>query len=31
VLVPDSGQPRLRERIVVFDSEMIPNSFIYPA
>jgi 3-phenylpropionate/cinnamic acid dioxygenase small subunit len=31
VLVPDGGQPRLRERIVVFDSEMIPNSFIYPA
>ena len=31
VLVPDAGQPRLRERIVVFDSEMIPNSFIYPA
>jgi 3-phenylpropionate/cinnamic acid dioxygenase small subunit len=36
VLVPDAGsqckgQPRLRERIVVFDSEMIPNSLIYPA
>jgi hypothetical protein len=31
VLVPDAGQPRLQERIVVFDSEMIPNSFIYPA
>jgi 3-phenylpropionate/cinnamic acid dioxygenase small subunit len=31
VLVLDSGRPRLRERIVVFDSEMIPNSFIYPA
>jgi 3-phenylpropionate/cinnamic acid dioxygenase small subunit len=31
VLVSDSGHPRLRERIVVFDSEMIPNSFIYPA
>ena len=31
VLVSDGGQPRLRERIVVFDSEMIPNSFIYPA
>jgi hypothetical protein len=31
VLVPDAGQPRRRERIVVFDSEMIPNSFIYPA
>jgi 3-phenylpropionate/cinnamic acid dioxygenase small subunit len=31
LLVPDSGRLRLRERIVVFDSEMIPNSFIYPA
>ncbi len=31
VLVPDDGQPKLRERIVVFDSEMIPNSLIYPA
>jgi len=31
VLVSDSGRPRLRERIVVFDSEMLPNSFIYPA
>ena len=31
VLVPDSGRNRLRERIVVFDSEMIPNSLIYPA
>ena len=31
VLVSDSGLPRLQERIVVFDSEMIPNSFIYPA
>jgi 3-phenylpropionate/cinnamic acid dioxygenase small subunit len=31
VLVPDAGQPRLRERIVVFDSEMIPNILIYPA
>ena len=31
VLVPDDGRPRLRERIVVFDSEMIPNSLIYPA
>jgi 3-phenylpropionate/cinnamic acid dioxygenase small subunit len=31
LLVPDGGQPRLRERIVVFDSEMLPNSLIYPA
>jgi 3-phenylpropionate/cinnamic acid dioxygenase small subunit len=31
VLVPDSGRNRLRERIVVFDSEMILNSLIYPA
>ncbi len=31
VLVPDGERNRLRERIVVFDSEMIPNSLIYPA
>jgi 3-phenylpropionate/cinnamic acid dioxygenase small subunit len=31
VVVPDDGRLRLRERIVVFDSEMIPNSLIYPA
>ena len=31
VLVRDEGRNRLRERIVVFDSEMIPNSLIYPA
>jgi 3-phenylpropionate/cinnamic acid dioxygenase small subunit len=31
VVVPDEGRLRLRERIVVFDSEMIPNSLIYPA
>ena len=31
VLVIDDDRPRLRERIVVFDSEMIPNSLIYPA
>ena len=31
VLVPDEGRNRLRERIVVFDSEMKPNSLIYPA
>jgi 3-phenylpropionate/cinnamic acid dioxygenase small subunit len=31
VLVSDAGRPCLRERVVVFDSEMLPNSFIYPA
>jgi len=31
LLVTDAGRPRLRERIVVIDSEMIPNSLIYPA
>jgi 3-phenylpropionate/cinnamic acid dioxygenase small subunit len=31
VLTLDEGRVRLRERIVVFDSEMIPNSLIYPA
>jgi salicylate 5-hydroxylase small subunit len=31
VIVPEGGALRLRERIVVFDSEMIPNSLIYPA
>lgn len=31
LLVADEGRVRLRERIVVFDSEMIPNSLIYPA
>ena len=31
VLVPHDQGMRLRERIVVFDSEMIPNSLIYPA
>jgi 3-phenylpropionate/cinnamic acid dioxygenase small subunit len=31
VPVSSGGQPKLRERIVVFDSEMIPNSLIYPA
>lgn len=30
-VVPDDGRLRLRERIVVFDSEMVPNSFVYPA
>jgi 3-phenylpropionate/cinnamic acid dioxygenase small subunit len=31
VLTEADGQPRLSERVVVFDSEMIPNSLIYPA
>jgi 3-phenylpropionate/cinnamic acid dioxygenase small subunit len=31
VVVRDGERLRLRERIVVFDSEMIPNSLIYPA
>lgn len=31
LLVEDDGQLRFRERIVVFDNEMIANSFIYPA
>ena len=31
VLVAEGGRPLLSERIVVFDSEMIPNSLIYPA
>ena len=26
-----AGRLRFRERIVVFDSEMVPNSLIYPA
>jgi salicylate 5-hydroxylase small subunit len=31
VLVPGDERPLLRQRIVVFDSEMLPNSLIYPA
>lgn len=31
VVVRDEGRLRYRERIVVFDSEMVPNSLIYPA
>jgi 3-phenylpropionate/cinnamic acid dioxygenase small subunit len=31
IVVTDDERLRLRERIVVFDSEMIPNSLIYPA
>ena len=31
VAVMDEDRLRLKERIVVFDSEMIPNSLIYPA
>jgi 3-phenylpropionate/cinnamic acid dioxygenase small subunit len=30
-LVVEEGQLLIKERIVVFDSEMIPNSLIYPA
>jgi 3-phenylpropionate/cinnamic acid dioxygenase small subunit len=30
-VIVDGGRLRFRERIVVFDSEMIPNSLIYPA
>jgi 3-phenylpropionate/cinnamic acid dioxygenase small subunit len=31
VLTEADGRPRLSERVVVFDSEMMPNSLIYPA
>lgn len=31
LVVQDEGRLRLKERIVVFDSEMVPNSLIYPA
>lgn len=31
LVVQDGERLRFRERIVVFDSEMVPNSFIYPA
>ncbi|HEX4366373.1 MAG TPA: aromatic-ring-hydroxylating dioxygenase subunit beta [Rhodopila sp.] len=31
LIVPDEDRLRFQERIVVFDSEMIPNSLIYPA
>ncbi|HEY4174488.1 MAG TPA: aromatic-ring-hydroxylating dioxygenase subunit beta [Rhodopila sp.] len=31
LITPDEDRLRLQERIVVFDSEMIPNSLIYPA
>jgi len=30
-VVRDGGRLRFRERIVVMDSEMVPNSLIYPA
>jgi 3-phenylpropionate/cinnamic acid dioxygenase small subunit len=30
-IVSDGGRLRFAERIVVFDSEMIPNSLVYPA
>ena len=31
LVVRDEGGLRLRERIVAFDSEMVPNSLVYPA
>lgn len=31
LVVTSEGRLRFRERIVVFDSEMVPNSLIYPA
>jgi 3-phenylpropionate/cinnamic acid dioxygenase small subunit len=31
IIVRDGERFRLRERIVVFDSEMVPNSLIFPA
>lgn len=31
LVVRDAGRLRFRERIVVMDSEMVPNSLIYPA
>ena len=31
LVVRDEGRLRFQERIVVFDSEMVPNSLIYPA
>jgi len=31
LVVRDEGRLRYRERVVVFDSEMVPNSLIYPA
>ena len=31
VLAQEPDRWRLRERIVVFDSEMVPNSLVYPA
>lgn len=31
LIAEDEGRLRFRERVVVFDSEMIPNSLIYPA
>jgi 3-phenylpropionate/cinnamic acid dioxygenase small subunit len=27
----DEGRLRFRERVIAFDSEMIPNSLVYPA
>ena len=31
VVVRDEGRLRFRERVIAFDSEMIPNSLVYPA
>ncbi len=31
LVVVDDGRLRFRERVVVMDSEMVPNSLIYPA
>jgi 3-phenylpropionate/cinnamic acid dioxygenase small subunit len=31
IIVRDGERFRLRERVVVFDSEMVPNSLIFPA
>ncbi len=30
-VVIDAGRMRFRERVIAFDSEMIPNSLVYPA
>lgn len=31
LIVADEGRLRFAERVVVFDSEMLPNSLVYPA
>ena len=30
IVVEDGGRLRFREKVCVFDSELIPNSMIYP-